>query len=97
MVSRYRDIIETNQSSLSRTQSFLSTTTSGNLRNGSIRFLIRFLDYFSSESSADGHDDTASINGVTSIVSTTTSNKTVDVDSQSVDTEHTQYGKRRMG
>ncbi|CAF5021192.1 unnamed protein product, partial [Rotaria sp. Silwood1] len=34
MVSRYRDIIETNQASLSRTASFMSTTTS--IRNSSI-------------------------------------------------------------
>ncbi|CAF4550014.1 unnamed protein product [Rotaria sp. Silwood2] len=58
MVSRYRDIIETNQASLSRTASFMSTTTS--LRNSSIM---------------DSTADTASVNGLSSIVAPITNNK----------------------
>jgi hypothetical protein len=57
MVSRYRDIIETNQGTLSRTTSFMSTVTS--LRNGS---------------STDPNADTASVNGLSSIVAPITNN-----------------------
>jgi hypothetical protein len=58
MVSRYRDIIETKQGSLSRAASFMSTSTS--LRNGS---------------STDANVDTASVNGLSSIVAPITNNK----------------------
>lgn len=82
MVSRYRDIIETNQTSLSRTGSILSTRTN-NLRNGS--------------SSVEPNGDSISVNDLNSSASTVTSNRNVDPDSQSVggqstSTEHTQYG-----
>ncbi|UJR15136.1 hypothetical protein I4U23_002101 [Adineta vaga] len=86
MVSRYRDIIESKQSSLSRTTSFISTASS--LRNGAIN---------------DGNLDTASVNGLSSIVApiiknkktsnqstisderVDTGNETDNTDSQSVD------------
>ncbi|CAF3634388.1 unnamed protein product [Adineta steineri] len=58
MVSRYRDIIETNQVPLSRTTSFMSATSS--VRNGLMM---------------EGNADTASVNGLSSIVAPITKNK----------------------
>ncbi|CAF0884401.1 unnamed protein product [Adineta ricciae] len=87
MVSRYRDIIESNQSSLSRTTSFMSTASS--LRNGSTN---------------DGNMDTASINGLSSIVAPITKNQKTsnssiksderaDVDNESDDTDSQSVGQ----
>jgi len=44
MVSRYRDIIETNQPNLSRTTSVITTTTSirNGMKNNRLVFLIKF-------------------------------------------------------
>jgi hypothetical protein len=73
MVSRYRDIIESNQSSLSRTPSFTSTQT--NLRNSkpihttTTHYHTKHVEIGSAH---DGNADSASINGLSSIVTPTT-------------------------
>ncbi len=66
MVSRYRDIIETNQTNFSRQTSMMSTTSS--IRNGMTKdelFHLKILFFIGSAS--DANVDAASTNGLTSI------------------------------
>jgi hypothetical protein len=67
MVSRYRDIIESNQPYLSRQTSVVSTTPSS-IRNGMNAKLLIFLrNIFFLGSTSEANTDTASVNGMTSI------------------------------
>jgi hypothetical protein len=73
MVSRYRDIIETNQSNLSRQTSIISTTPS--TRNGmNDSLLIVLIDLFLVGSTSETNTDAASVNGLTSISTPITNN-----------------------
>jgi hypothetical protein len=73
MVSRYRDIIETNQSNLSRQTSIISTTPS--TRNGmNDSVLIVLIDLFLVGSTSETNTDAASVNGLTSISTPITNN-----------------------
>lgn len=74
MVSRYRDIIETNQASLSRTASFMSATNS--IRNGENWFFFIKLFFYAIilGSIMESNTDTGSLNGLSSIVAPITKN-----------------------
>ena len=73
MVSRYRDIIETNQSNLSRQTSIISTTSS--IRNGmNDSLLIVLIDLFLVGTTSETNTDATSVNGVTSISTPITNN-----------------------
>ncbi len=73
MVSRYRDIIETNQTSLSRQTSFMSTTTG--LRNGLDLIYLISIKFLFLGSTTDVNIDTSSMNGLSSIVAPITNNQ----------------------